>query len=137
MYASIIFPSTDIDVPKSNTVFNTPVGAYIRPSTTSSITITATSGYQTKKLCSLTSITVPCAGGQSYITHVSVSFDDLKVLDTDVEEGFRDFTLYPDEDLECPDGVKQITIVLEANIPSDSNGLVIKDISTKLFEDLE
>lgn len=46
-----------------------------------------------------------------------------------------DFTLYPDQDLEFPDGVKEINIVLDASIPSDSNGLVIQDISMKLFED--
>lgn len=46
-----------------------------------------------------------------------------------------DFTLYPDQDLEFPDGVKEINIVLDVSIPSDSNGLVIKDISMKLFED--
>ncbi|OPB47073.1 hypothetical protein A0O28_0071970 [Trichoderma guizhouense] len=136
MYTTILFPSTSIIVPKTNTFFNTPVGAYIRPSsTTSSITITATSNYHTKNLCSFSSITVPCAGGASCITHVSVTFDGVRVLDTDVSEGFMDFTLYPDQDLEFPDGVKEINIVLDVSIPSDSNGLVIKDISMKLFED--
>ncbi|KAL7786908.1 hypothetical protein V8C43DRAFT_289767 [Trichoderma afarasin] len=111
MYTSILFPSTSIKVLDLNTVFNTPVGAYIRPSTTSPlITISATTNYHTKNLCSFSSITVPCAG-------------------------FMDFTLYPDQDLEFSDGVKEIYVILDGNIPSDSNGLVIKDISMKLFED--
>ncbi|QYT02177.1 hypothetical protein H0G86_009183 [Trichoderma simmonsii] len=156
MYTSILFPSTSIKVLDLNTVFNTPVGAYIRPSTTSpsttspsttspsttspsttspSITISATTNYHTKNLCSFSSITVPCAGMPSRITHVSVTFEDVQVLDTDVSEGFMDFTLYPDQDLESPDGVQEINIVLDVSIPSDSNGLVIKDISMKLFED--
>ncbi|KAL6816285.1 hypothetical protein V8C40DRAFT_282199 [Trichoderma camerunense] len=136
MYTTILFPSTSIKVLDLNTVFNTPVGAYIRPSsTTSSITITTTTNCHTKNLCSFSSITVPCAGMPSCITHVSITFDDVQVLDTDVSEGFMNFTLYPDQDLEFPDGVKEINVVLEVNIPSDSNGLVIKDISMKLFED--
>ncbi|KAF3076197.1 hypothetical protein CFAM422_001532 [Trichoderma lentiforme] len=136
MYTTHLFPSTSIKVLDLNTVFNTPVGAYIRPSTTSpSITISATTKYHTKNLCSFSSITVPCAGMPSCITHVSVTFDDVLVLDTDVSEGFMDFTLYPDQDLEFPDGVKEIYVILDVNIPSDSNGLVIKDISMKLFED--
>ncbi|KAH0526712.1 hypothetical protein TsFJ059_010002 [Trichoderma semiorbis] len=135
MHTIILFPSTSIIVPDTNTVFNTPVGAYIRPSTTNSITITTTTDYHTKNLCSFSSITVPCAGGASYISHVSVTFDDVKVLDKDVEEGFMDFTLYPNQDSESPDGVQKVNIVLEANIPSDSNGFIIKDISMEIFED--
>ncbi|KKO96983.1 hypothetical protein THAR02_10908 [Trichoderma harzianum] len=135
MYTTILFPSTSITVPNTNTFFNTPVGAYIRPSTTRSITITATTNHRTQNFCNFSSITVPCAGSSSCITHVSVTFDDVKVLDTDVSEGFMDFTLYPDRDLEFPDGIKEINVVLEADIPSDSDGLIIKDISMNLFED--
>lgn len=138
----VIIPSSSLTRPSTNTVLQTPAGAYYQPSTTTSIKMTSTVSFQSSRTCRVYTATVPCAGTSSCITHFSLSFDDLQVLDRDTffvpdpeaVNGFKNVIANGDNDAKAPVGVQEITVVLEANIPSSSNGLIIGDISVLVDE---
>ncbi|KAL7911782.1 hypothetical protein GGI35DRAFT_298705 [Trichoderma velutinum] len=136
MDSFINFESTSIIVPDTNKTFKIPIGTWIQASTTTPLTLIAKQSFLSNNKSTFTSIKVPCDGVQSRITHVSVSFDDLQVFDAEVpaEEGWTDFELYGYDD-KTTNGIKEITVVLEADIPSGSTGLILKDITVKLFQE--